>query len=638
MSVPAKSSRSESKRIILAALALLLSVAHPAIARAGAAVAVAPVAEKYHWNLAQIYMDEAAWKRDFEVLQGFQGRIGKYRGTLSDSAARLLEALAVRDRLNLLGHRLQSWAEKRVQEDGRDPARQLLVEQLSQVMRGLDSEQAFIESEILAMVPQRIQGYLASESGLRDYKPYLENLLRVCNTRLHPEAESVLAQAQGVLDASQDIFHAIKKDVTFEPVRDARGQIVPLKENYLDLADSPDARVRLDAHLSRLRGYEAHIQGLSAALAAEMKRDLFLANVRRAGSCLELALLDEAVPTEVFRNFIATVKANAGSLQRWMNIRQRLLVVESLQRADLYMPLPIPGVPQRTYEYDEAVQLAEQALAPHGKAYMHLMRTALNQGWVDVFPAPGKDAWLGSSTGVYGVHPYVLLNWDKSLFSLKTLVHELGHAIHQHYMSQDEPFLYQNFWFCSSEVASTCNEILLKERLMARARDKGSKLSLLADEIERMTHLFFGLGLLSEYELLVHTQAEKGGDLSPEWLKKTYRDLAQTYYGPSVAMGPMDDIQGILDLLDNHWGTCYVRYVYALGYSASQDFARRLLAREPKIQATYRRFLGRARAHYPIAALQEAGIDFMTPGPFAASMRDFSDKIDLFERLLKQVQ
>jgi oligoendopeptidase F len=638
MSVHVKWFRSESMRIILASLSLLLSATHPAFALAGSAATVAPVAETYHWNLAHIYMDEAAWEKDFEVLKGFRGRIGKYRGTLSDSAACLLEALALRDRINLLGHRLQSWAEKRVQEDGRDPARQVLVAPFAQVTLGLEAEQAFIEAEIMAMAPQSLLGFLASEPGLRGYKPYLDDLLRVGPHRLHPEAKSILTQAQGVLATSQDIFRAIKKDVTFEPVRAAGGHTVPLKENYLDLADSSDVRVRREAHLSRLNGYGAHIQGLGATLAAEMQRDLFLARARRAGSCLDLALLAEAVPTDVFKNFIATVKANVGSLQRWMGIRQRLLGVETLQRADLYMSLPIPGVPQKIYEYDEAVKLAEGALVPLGKAYMNLFRTALNQGWVDVFPAPGKDAWLGSSTGVYGVHPYVLLNWDKSLFSLKTLVHELGHAINQHYMAQDEPFLYQNFWFCSSEVASTCNEILLKERMMAKVRDKGSKLSLLADEIERMTHLFFSLGLLSEYELLVHTQAEKGGDLSPEWLKKTYRDLARIYYGPSVAMGPMDDIQGILDLLDNHWGTCYVRYVYALGYSASQDFARRLLGREPNIQATYRRFLGRGRAHYPIAALREAGIDFATPAPFAASMRDFSDKIDIFERLLKQVQ
>ncbi len=638
MSVHVNSLRSESVRIILAALALLLSAAHPAFAREDYAAAVAPVAEKYHWNLAHIYMAEAAWKKDFEVLQGLQGRIGKYRGILSDSAACLLETLVFRDRINLLGHRLQSWAEKRVQEDGRDPARQVLVEQLSQMMRGLDSEQAFIEAEILAMAPQRLRGFLASEPGLRDYKPYLNNLLRVGPHRLHSNAEIVLVQAQDVLGAAQDIFLAIKKDVPFEPVCDALGQTVPLKENYLDLANSPDARVRRDAHLSRLNGNEAHLQGLGAALAAEMKRDLFLARARHAGSCLELALLDEAVPAEVFKNFIATVKANVGTLQRWMGIRKRLLGVETLQKADLYMSLPIPGVPQKTYEYDEAVKLAEEALAPHGKAYMNLFHAALNRGWVDVFPAPGKDGWLGSSTGVYGVHPYVLLNWDKSMFSFKTLVHELGHAINQHYMAQDEPFLYQNFWFCSSEVASTCNEILLKEYLLAKTRDKDSKLSLLADEIERMTHLFFSLGLLSEYELLVHTQAENGGDLSPEWLRKTYRDLTQIYYGSSVAMGPLDDIQGILDLLDNHWGTCYVRYVYALGYSASQDFARRLLGREPNIQATYRRLLGRGRAHYPIDILKEAGIDFTAPGPFEASMRDFAAKVDQFERLLKQVR
>jgi len=632
MSVRVTPCRSRVWLTAIPALTILLSVAPVQ----GSPAQVAPESVKYHWNLAHIYKDEAAWKRDFEELKGYQGRMEKHKGSLSTSAARLLEALTLCDRINLLGHRLQSWTEKRVQEDGRDPGRKVLVEQLALVTSGLDAEQSFLEAEILALEPSRLRGFLDSEPGLKPYRPYVEDLLRLRPHRLHAEAEALLALGKDVLGASQSTYHGIKKDMVFEPVRDAAGQLTPAKPNYLALAMSPDARVRRDVHASRLSGYGAHLQGLGASLASEMKRDVFLARARRMETCLEGALLEEGVPTEVFLNFIKVVKGNTGALQRWMNIRKRLLGVDDLQRGDLFVPLPIPGTTPKEYPYDETVKLAETALAPQGESYLNLFRSALSQGWVDVFPAPGKDPWPGSASVVYGVHPYVLLNWDKSLFAARTLVHEMGHAINLHHMAQDEPFLYQRWWLCSSEVASTCNEILLIEHMLAKAGDKPAKLDLLADELERMTHLLFGLGLQSEFELVVHTQVEKGGDLSTDWLRKTYRVLAQSYYGSSVSMVPLDDAQGILDLLDNHWGTCYARYVYALGYCASQDFAKRLIDGEPGIQATYRRFLGRGRAHYPIEALREAGVDFTTAKPFERTLQDFAIKVEQFERLLNE--
>jgi len=591
----------------------------------------------YQWNLGHIYLNEAAWKQDFEKLKKYQGQMNSIKGDFTSSAKRLLEGLQLRDEINSLNHLLQSWAEKRVQKNQNDTTRQLLVNQSSQLSETLYAEQAFIDAELLAMDSKKIQDFITRESGLVAYKPYLDDLLRTRSHQLTSDAASLIAQEGDILNFSQSMFKAIKKDLKFSPVNDGKGNMVPLVENYSSLLDSKDQNVRKEAYNSRMRGYFEHKNALGMALASEANRDLFLARAHGFSSCLDWSLMDEAVPTNVFQNYLAAVNKSVPALQKWLNIRKQLLSVDSLTLADSYIAVPIPGSTEKKYDYDESVKLANKALAPLGEKYLKIFNKSLSQGWVDVFPAPEKDPWLGSATMVYGVHPYVLLNWDRSPFALKTFVHEMGHAVGLNCMAEDEPFLYQRWWYCTSEVPSTCNEILLKEYMLANTPDKVEKLVLLEDEIERTAHLLFNVGLESEFELAVHTQSEQGGILSPDWLLSTYHQLAQKYYGSAISLSPLDDMQGILALLNNHWGTCYVRYVYSLGYCASQNFAKRLIAKEPNIQDTYRRFLGRGRAHYPIEALKEAGVDFTTSAPFEETLKDFAAKVDLFEQLLKEI-
>ena len=592
----------------------------------------------YQWNLGHVYASEGAWRKDFEKLKNCQGKMSSFKNDLVSSPKHLLEGLQYRDQVNLLAQRLQAWAEKRVQKNVNDTTRQYLVNQVSQLIGTLDAEQSFIEPALLVADSQMIQDFIASEPGLVAYKPYLDDLLRFRSHHLSSDAASLIAQEANLLNFSQSMFEAIKKDLEFSPVNDGTGNLVPIAGNYINLLESGDPLVRKDAYISRMNGYFAHKNALGVALASEVNRDLFLARAKGFSSCLDWSLFDEAVPTQVFRNFLGAVNDHVDVLQKWLNIRKSLLGVDSLTLADLYVPLPLPGSKEDIYTYDESLNLANKVLAPLGESYLKIFQNAQSEAWIDVFPSPEKDPWPGSATMIYGVHPYILLNWDSTLFALKTVFHEMGHAVSLKYISEDEPFLYQRWWYCTSEVPSTCNEILLKEYMLANSQDKFRKLVLLQDEIDRAAHLLFNLGLVSEFELAVHTQAEQGEILSLNWCLTTYHQLASKYYGSAISLSPLDDIQGLLDLLDNPWGTCYVRYVYSLGYSASQNFAKRLIANEPEIQKTYRRFIGRGRAHYPIESLKEAGIDFATSAPFEETFKDFGSKVEQFERLLREIQ
>lgn len=107
-----------------------------------------------------------------------------------------------------------------------------------------------------------------------------------------------------------------------------------------------------------------------------------------------------------------------------------------------------------------------EALAPLGEDYQRMLRRAFDEKWIDVYENKGKTTGA-YSCGVYGVHPYVLLNHTDKYDDAFTLAHELGHAMHSWYSSQAQDYVNNEYSIFVAEVASTVNEVLLTRHLLA---------------------------------------------------------------------------------------------------------------------------------------------------------------------------
>ena len=97
---------------------------------------------------------------------------------------------------------------------------------------------------------------------------------------------------------------------------------------------------------------------------------------------------------------------------------------------DMYVP--IVSKSEKKYSYEEAQQLLKEALAPLGEEYIQLLDRAFSERWIDVFETKGKTSGA-YSWGAYGVHPYMLLNYQARLEDVFTLAHELGHSMHTYF-------------------------------------------------------------------------------------------------------------------------------------------------------------------------------------------------------------
>ena len=138
------------------------------------------------------------------------------------------------------------------------------------------------------------------------------------------------------------------------------------------------------------------------------------------------------------------------------------------------------------------------------------------------------------SWGVYGCHPYVLLNFQGTLKDVFTLAHEMGHAIHTWYSNEAQPYTYAGYRIFVAEVASTCNEALLIRHLLETSKDRKERAYLLNHFLESFRTTLFRQTMFAEFEQKAHEMEAAGESLTARSLCGIYAQLNRDYFGPDM--------------------------------------------------------------------------------------------------------
>src|SRR5881628_1787263 len=152
------------------------------------------------------------------------------------------------------------------------------------------------------------------------------------------------------------------------------------------------------------------------------------------------------------------------------------------------------------------------------------MRQGMAGGWIDVYENPGKRSGAYSAP-VYGVHPYMLLNYNDTLDAVFTLAHEMGHSMHTLLSNAHQPFVYSAYTIFFAEVPSTLSEALFLEYMLAHAQNERERIVLLQHAIDGIVSTFYSQVLFADYELQAHRLVEQGRPVTSEELGEIYFKL-----------------------------------------------------------------------------------------------------------------
>ena len=584
---------------------------------------------KYTWDLTDIYADDQAWEKAYVEAEEMLKKAPGFLGKVTSDAKTLYECLELETELGKIIGRLHIYAYLKKDLDNRSSEYQAMCDRAAMLGSKIAAAFSFVEPELVQLEDDKLLELSKQFPKTDVYDFYIKEVIRSKKHIRSAEVEEVLAQSSMMARGADSIFTMLNDaDLTYGTVKDEDGnEVVLTKQRFAKFLDSPNRQVRHDAYYTFYKAYQDHINALGASLSASVNKDLFYVNARRYESCLHSALDNYNIPTDVYHTLINTTEKNMSALHKYTEIRKRILKLDEINAWDMMVPL----FPERDFDipYEEAVEEILKAVQPLGDRYVELLKKGFTSRWIDVYETEGKGSGA-YSTGIYNVHPYVLMNYNDTLDNMFTLAHEMGHALHSYFSNEAQHYTKSHYSIFVAEVASTLNEGLLQQHLLKKAESKIDKLYLLNRHIDNTWGTYFYQVLLGTFELKIHELVEHGQALSPEIMNEMYAELIKKYYGPAFSF---DEYSAIKWCRIPHFYRMYYVYQYATSYAASQAILDKFLAGESGIIEKYLTLLASGGNDFPIEQLKICGVDMTTPSPFEATIKLFSDQVDEMDKL-----
>ncbi len=585
---------------------------------------------EYTWNLNDMISNLGEWEQLFETVYSEIEVLTNYQGRLMESSKTLYECLNNKDNFLVKLYRLMVFSNMNLHQDTNNTDSQGLVQKVSSLQVNAAAALSYIEPEIMSFENSILISYMNSNKDLEKYKHYFEDILRQKSHILPKEQEELLALAGDFAGTPSNIFSMfMNADLILPEVIDDNHNTITLTHgNYLKLLKSADSKVRKTAFEAMFNTLDRNKNTLTSVYLSSLKKDVFEMRARKFDSCCEANLDGKNINISVYDNLIETVNESLPLLHRYVSLRKKMLGLDELHMYDLYTPM-VKDMDEKV-SFENGKNLVKEALMPLGEEYLGLLNKGFNDGWIDVYENKGKRSGA-YSWGTYGVHPYVLLNYQDTLNNTFTLAHEMGHALHSYYSDESQPFIYHSYPIFLAEVASTVNESLLINHLLKITTDKEKRKYLINHYMESFRTTLYRQVMFAEFECKSHELVEKGEAVTSDVLNQIHYDLNKKYYGKDIIV---DELIKFEWARIPHFYTSFYVYQYATGFSSAVAISQQILEKGESAVTNYKTFLKSGSSKYPLETLKATGVDMTTSAPIKNALKVFEALLDEMETLV----
>ena len=588
------------------------------------------IGQEYKWNLSDIYENYSAWEKDFEKVGELKRELAKFKGQFGNEG-KLLEFFQKQEEMDKISYKLYRYPQLARDLNSSDKEAVEHLQKVQFLFAEISTELSWVNSGLVDN-RENIEKWIEKKE-FDDYRFGLKNLFRLQKHILEEKESKLLSYYSSFFSAPRSIYSEVTvTDVEWPQVTLSSGEKVDVTPaNYSKiLSTNRNQEDRKTMFQTFYTIYEKKKNTIAAIYNSILQKGIASKKAYNYDSFLLSHLESDNIPEEIYLNLVNTAKNNTKPLQRYLKLRKKILGLEKYYNFDSSINLIEFD---KEYEYDDAKEIVLNSVAPLGKDYVEKMKKAISEGWLDVFEAKGKRTGAYSA-GVYGVHPYMLLNYNKTLDSVFTLAHELGHTLHTLYSDENQPFSMADYTIFVAEVASTFNERLLLDYMLENTSDPKERIALLEQEIGNIVGTFYFQALLADYEYQAHKLAEAGEPITAEVLSKIMEDLFDKYYGDIIEK---DDLIYIFWARVPHFfNSPFYVYQYATCFASSAILYEKMInsSDESKRKETldkYIQLLSSGGNDFPMEQLKKAGVDLSKIETIEAVAKQFDLLLDKLE-------
>ena len=588
------------------------------------------IKQEYKWNLSDIYENYSAWEKDFEKVSDLKKELAGFKGKFGNEE-KLLEFFQKQEEMDKISYKLYRYPQLARDLNSSDKEAVEHLQKVQFLFAEISTELSWVNSGLVDN-RENIEKWIEKKE-FDDYRFGLKNLFRLQKHILEEKESKLLSYYSSFFSAPRSIYSEVTvTDVEWPQVTLSSGEKVDVTPaNYSKILSTnrnqEDRKLMFQTFYTI---YEKKKNTIAAIYNSILQKGIASKKAYNYDSFLLSHLESDNIPEEIYLNLVNTAKNNTKPLQRYLKLRKKILGLEKYYNFDGSINLIEFD---KEYEYDDAKEIVLNSVAPLGKDYVEKMKKAISEGWLDVFEAKGKRTGAYSA-GVYGVHPYMLLNYNKTLDSVFTLAHELGHTLHTLYSDENQPFSMADYTIFVAEVASTFNERLLLDYMLENTNDPKERIALLEQEIGNIVGTFYFQALLADYEYQAHKLAEAGEPITAEVLSKIMEDLFDKYYGDIIEK---DDLIYIFWARVPHFfNSPFYVYQYATCFASSAILYEKMInssdeSEKKQTLDKYIQLLSSGGNDFPMEQLKKAGVDLSKIETIEAVAKQFDLLLDKLE-------
>ena len=593
------------------------------------------VPEKYTWNLSDMYKNLDDWQQSKKNISKNLDEIAKYKGKLDQDASTLYSALDLYFNTLKEFYLLINYSNTLSDEDLRNSKNQSLNQESMNLGTQFSEKTSFISPEIVKIDPEKIQKFFNEKKELAEYKMFIKDIQRLREHTLSINEEKILASAGMMRGTPSDVYSIFTNAEMPNPkVKLSDGSEIEMTSSNFTKFRAVENRVDREKIFKEFfENYKRFQNTIGANMAGKLKTSFFYAKNRNFKTTLESSLSGANIPTSVYENLITQINKSLPTLHRFLQLKKKMLGVDTLHYYDLYTPL----VKELDFKFnvEQGQEVIIKGLQPLGSEYTDVLRKSFNERWIDYLPTAGKRSGAYSSGAAYDVHPYILMNYNDDYESVSTLAHELGHTMHSYFSNKNQKFATADYSIFVAEIASTLNENLLNNYMVKNVKNDEEKIFLLGSYLDMLRTTIFRQTLFAEFEWEMHKLVENDEPVTGEKLSDLYYSLVKKYYGHDKGISVVDPYIAYEWAYIPHFiNYSYYVYQYSTSLIYSTAFAEKIFNEGKPAVENYYKILKGGGSEYPIDLIKQAGIDPLSSEPFELTMQRMNKVMDQIEELL----
>lgn len=539
------------------------------------------------WDLKHLYNSDEEWYKDIEELKNRMEMLTKLTESFLKDYDSFKKYIKIKMQTYQLIEKLYCYPRRHLDLDATDEKHQAMFNEILKIYGDYENLNNKFENSII-----NNDGFVMkflSNLELTRYKRYFDLIIgRKKHIVTEKEAGNAYEEfAKTTSSLKKEYQRVFNEDVKFNSVIIDDTEEVVDRNTYNKLIMSlkqEDRKAVFDAYTE---AYQSVAEQLKDLLISKYDNDIKIAKLENYSSLLEKKLYELELNPNIVETLIQKVNENLSVMHDYIDFKKRITNLNEFHIYD--SSISICEASDKEYELEEAVTIIKESLKVLGDDYVALIDEMFGNGWVDVYPRDKKRTMSFSCISHCGV-PYILVNYKKTIDSIRSLGHEIGHSAHTYYSKQNNDFVNWEFSLFLTEIVSKVNEILIFEYMLASCQNKEEQKYILDSMIGNIGNSLYGQILLTEFEHYVINKLEAGISLSEEELNNAYYQIYKKYNGESMMYD--DNIKyGWAKIPHFIMQETYYMYQYAVGIAVATDIASKILSKDAEYIKKYRNFL-----------------------------------------------